>query len=66
MPKWDRRQNLTRRLVALIHLAQTRRYMPEIHELAATFGVSDRTIYRDLTVIEEAMPVRWRKYREVA
>jgi predicted DNA-binding transcriptional regulator YafY len=46
------RDALTRRLVALIRLAQTARYMPSLEELARAHGVSSRTIRRDLAVIE--------------
>jgi DNA-binding transcriptional regulator YhcF (GntR family) len=59
------RQRLVRRLAALILAAQTKRYMPTLRELAREHGCHVRTIRRDLEVIEELLPIRWRE-RETA
>jgi predicted DNA-binding transcriptional regulator YafY len=56
------RKQLARRLVALIRMAQTHRYAPSLKQLADEHGVCQRTIRRDLEVIEETMPVRWRQW----
>ena len=41
------------RLVAILTHLQTKRYLT-VHDIAKKFGVSSRTIYRDLSVLEKA------------
>jgi len=55
------RLRLVRRLAALVFVAQRRRYMPTLKELAREHRCSERTIRRDLEAIEAVMPVRWRQ-----
>ena len=54
------RYRITRRLVALMFEAQSKRYMRPLSELAQEHECSVRTIRRDLEVIESVVPVRWR------
>ena len=45
--------NRLARLVAILTHLQTKRYLT-VHDIAEKFGVSSRTIYRDLIVLEKA------------
>lgn len=54
---------MTRRLAALILVAQNARRLPNIEQLAREHGVSERTIWRDLLAIETVIPLRWRSER---
>jgi predicted DNA-binding transcriptional regulator YafY len=51
-----------RRVLALLCRVQAMRYAPDLRELAREFNVTDRTIRRDLELLEEVgfrVP-RWR------
>lgn len=58
-PEGYKRLVMVERLVALILLAQSSRHALSIARLAREHGVCERTIYRDLQVIERHLPVRW-------
>lgn len=49
-----RRNQIARRLCALVRYLDGRRYMPEMEFLARGLGCSHRTLYRDLAALEEA------------
>lgn len=55
------RQRVITRLVVLIRLAESRHRMPSLADLAREHGCSERTIRRDLEIIELSMPVQWRQ-----
>lgn len=54
MPTDEGRGAIVRRLARLILILLGRRYMPETQWLAATLGVSTRTLMRDLRAMEDA------------
>lgn len=51
------------RLVGLIRLVESRHLLPPVSVLAEQYGVCERTIRRDLAVIETVLPVNWRGRR---
>jgi predicted DNA-binding transcriptional regulator YafY len=62
------RNESIRRLLALLRRVDGMRYAPSLHDLAREFGVSHRTIRRDLDLLEEVgfkVP-KWRQNEEAA